>query len=182
MTKKFDELAQLENWSRTDRLAIDDNDVAATKHIELRDVVARAYGGLNLTASDTMAVSSTPAKYTLWNTDDTSHNTTPTNGDSEITIDTPVYALVLFDAVGSVNDAGNELKFHLRKNGAEVTGAFTEQTSASSGAKFNYSFARPISLVATDVLSIYVEYSAGAGKTYTAYTASLQVIPLDATS
>jgi hypothetical protein len=115
------------------------------------------YGSLySANLNQSMAISTTPVKFTLLKTAGVCKNITGDGTNSKFTVQVPGDYEVFFD-VSSLVSTAKDVQFHLRKNGTELA-LFGSNTRALTTRTWQ-GFCNIDSFVAGDVLEVYVEAS-----------------------
>jgi hypothetical protein len=138
-----------------------------TAFTDLMDSTLGVYGGL-YTADGVTAQSldTTPALFTGWAGEVAGLGVTPSAASNSITVGTAGVYLVCAQMSGE-GAAGQEFQFHIRLDGAEVTGAGARLKQTNAGDKYSLSIFSPVACTASQVLTIYGESDAGGGANYT---------------
>lgn len=150
-----------------------DNVTGAISPQDLRDgfdSVMGVYGGIIIEGGSTAQAFATGVAeiMTEWTGNDIANGVTPDEANNKITIDNDgVYMVTFCCSFAGNNPIVNE--FELRKNGA-VTGIKCQRKTTSTDIG-SCSFARPISLVSTDELSVW--FTGDGNSNFTAQEAAL---------
>jgi hypothetical protein len=129
---------------------------------DLRDFLVSSlgiYGSLYVLDGATQQdnIGTSGSKLTAFTNEGNSHGTTPSHSNDQITIDIDGKYDVQFQCSFSCAQASSDIAFRLRKNGSELNYGAT-RSIGTIGDNGSCSFiASAIDLVATDVLTIYVE-------------------------
>lgn len=143
---------------------------------DVRDFIVSAiggYGSLSVFEGSTQQDNpDTGAKLTCWTTNGEASGATPSHSDDQITIDVDGTWDIAFQASfsGTLNST---VKFRLRKNGTELNFGCTRKLGNIDVGSASF-ISCGVPLVATDILSIYVEMD-GATDDITIVDAQLRV-------